>query len=71
MRVYLVTADCLVEFCTLRWLVVAHGEREAWAKAWSAVHKCTVADEGSFDVKRISNAYEVAKLVQQGVKICE
>lgn len=71
MRVYLVWANCLVDACTVRWLVIAHGEREALEKGCSLVRKCTVADEGAWDVKRISNAYEVTKYIRQGVKICE
>ncbi len=71
MRVYLVWASCLVDTCVLRWLVVAHGEREAWEKGYSLVRNCSVADEGAWDIKRVSSAIKVVEYIEQGVKICE
>ncbi len=53
MRIYEITADCLVDFCLLHWYVKARNEREAWLKGYSIVMESTVADSGSVDCKRI------------------
>ena len=54
MRIYEITADCLVDFCLLHWYVKAKNEREAWLKGYGIVMNCHVADIGTVDCKRIS-----------------
>lgn len=53
MRIYEISADCLVDFCMLHWYVKARNEKDAWLKGFLIVRKCTVADEGSVDCKRL------------------
>ena len=59
MRIYKITADCLVDFCTLNWYVKAKNEADAWIKGWLLVHKSPVADEGSVDCKRVKIEHSV------------
>ncbi len=55
MRLYEITTDCLVEFCTLRAFVKARNEREAWAVGYGAALKSNIADSGCVDVKRVKD----------------
>ena len=59
MRIYKITADCLVDWCMLTWYVKARNEKEAWFKGWQIVRKSTVADEGSVDCERYTGAERV------------
>ena len=52
MRIYKITADCLVEWCMLTWYVKARNEREAWVKGWHIANNSPVADLGSVDCER-------------------
>ena len=70
MRIYKVTADCLVDWCMLTWYITAKNEREAWFKAWRVVRNSNVADEGSFDCVRVKDVRkEYEKCRKEGVKL--
>lgn len=62
MRIYEISADCLVDFCMLHWYVKAKNEKDAWLKGFLLVRNCSVADEGTFDCKRI-------KEIPSGIKL--
>ena len=53
MSIYEITAACLVDFSMLHWYVKARNEKDAWLKGFLIVRKCSVADEGSVDCKRL------------------
>ena len=53
MRLYEITTDCLVEFCTLRGFIKARNEREAWAIGYNAALNSHIADCGAVGVKRV------------------
>lgn len=55
MRIYEISADCLVDFCMLHWYVKARNEREAWLKGYLIVNNSPVADSGSVDCKRVTD----------------
>ena len=65
MRIYKVTADCLVEFCLLTWYVKASSQREAWLKGYDLVMNSPVADSGSMDCERLDWESEVEKWVEE------
>lgn len=62
MKIYEISADCLVDFCMLHWYVIARNEKEAWLKGFLLVRKSPVADEGSVDCKRL-------KEIPSGIKL--
>lgn len=55
MRIYKITADCLVMDCLCTWYVKARNEREAWAKGYLLAMKSSVADGGGVEVSRVKD----------------
>lgn len=53
MRLYEVTADCLVDYCLCKWYVKARNERDAWIIGYLIAQKDSVADGGTVEVKRV------------------
>lgn len=54
MKLYMITADCLVDDCLCHWYVKAKNEKSAWIKGYLLALKSNVADSGAVDCKRIS-----------------
>lgn len=69
MRIYLITAGCLVDSGVCRWLIKAKSEREAWAKGYGIVINSPVADSGDMDCVRITKPERVVTLLESGVKL--
>lgn len=70
MRIYKVTADCLVDWCMLTWYIKAKNERDAWLKGWRVVRECNVADEGSYDCVRVKDVRkEIEKCLESGKRL--
>lgn len=55
MKIYKVTADCLVDYCLCVWYVKARNEREAWGVGYNIAVRDSVADSGTVDVERVKN----------------
>ena len=53
MRIYKVTADCLVDWCLCVWYIKARNEREAWGIGYGIALHDSVADSGTVDVERV------------------
>ena len=62
MRLYHITASCLVDDCLCHWYVKARNEREAWGKGYFLALRSSVADSGTVDCER-------AKVIPAGVKL--
>ena len=69
MRIYLITAGCLVDTGVCRWLVKAKSEREAWSKGYDIVINSPVADSGDMDCKRVTKPETVITLIESGAKL--
>lgn len=65
MRIYKVTADCLVDFCLCTWYVKASSQREAWLKGYQLAWESPVADSGSVDCERVDWESEVDKWAEE------
>lgn len=63
MRIYKITADCLVMDCLCTWYVKARNERDAWVQGYLLAMKSNVADGGGVDVERVKNF--------EGVTLCK
>lgn len=55
MRIYKITADCLVMDCLCTWYVKAHTEREAWQRGYVLAYNSPVADCGTVDCIRVKD----------------
>lgn len=55
MRIYKVTADCLVADCLCTWYVKARTQREAWLKGYVLAEESPVADGGTVDCERVTD----------------
>lgn len=55
MRIYKITADCLVMDCLCTWYVKARTEREAWLKGYDLAYHSPVADCGTIDCIRVKD----------------
>ena len=63
MRIYHVTADCLVNNCLVHWYIKARNEREAWCKGYNLALRSSIADSGTIDCERAKNIPANIKLV--------
>lgn len=55
MRIYKITADCLVDNCLCTWYVKARNERDAWIQGYLIANKSSVADGGTVDCERVKD----------------
>lgn len=71
MKIYEISADCLVDFCMLHWYVEADNEEDAWIKGYEIVNTTNIADSGSVDCKEVKSLPEGATIWKKGVKPIE
>lgn len=62
MKLYEITADCLVDNCFCHWYIRAKNERMAWLTGYALAMKSSVADGGTVDCKHIKALPAGAKL---------
>ena len=71
MKIYEISADCLVDFYMLYWYVEAENEEDAWNKGYEIVNTTNIADSGSVNCKEVESLPEGATIWKKGVKPIE
>ena len=62
MKVYDCFAGCLVDDIVLHYYVKAKNLKSAWLKGYIYFNKCSVADTGDIDCKRVKDYTKITKI---------